>query len=68
LCIVNFFSAQFSVNVKAPSDFNASEAYLYKLNGSKDLIIDKAIKKNNAWDFNVKEKYEGMMKIFFSES
>jgi hypothetical protein len=66
--IVNFFKAQFSVNVKAPSDFNASEAYLYKLNGSKDLIIDKAIKKNNAWDFNVKEKYEGMMKIFFSEA
>jgi hypothetical protein len=65
--IVAFFKAQFSVNVKAPSDFNASEAYLYKLNGSKDLIIDKAIKKNNAWDFNVKEKYEGMMKIFFPE-
>ena len=63
-----FFKAQFSVNVKAPSDFNASEAYLYKLNGSKDLIIDKAIKKNNAWDFNVKEKYEGMMKIFFPEA
>ena len=68
LFVVAFFKAQFSVNVKAPSDFNASEAYLYKLNGSKDLIIDKAIKKNNAWDFNVKEKYEGMMKIFFPEA
>mgnify|MGYP003424476493 CR=1 FL=1 len=68
LFVVAFFKAQFSVNVKAPSDFNASEAYLYKLNGSKELIIDKAIKKNNAWDFNVKEKYEGMMKIFFPEA
>ena len=68
LFVAAFFKAQFSVNVKAPSDFNASEAYLYKLNGSKDLIIDKAIKKNNAWDFNVKEKYEGMMKIFFPEA
>lgn len=68
LFVATFFKAQFSVNVKAPSDFNASEAYLYKLNGSKDLIIDKAIKKNNAWDFNVKEKYEGMMKIFFPEA
>lgn len=68
LFIATFYKAQFAISIKAPVDFNASEAYLYKLNGSKDLIIDKAFKKNNTWDFNVKEKYEGMMKVYFPEA
>lgn len=68
LFIATFYKAQFAISIKAPIDFNASEAYLYKLNGSKDLIIDKAFKKNNTWDFNVKEKYEGMMKVYFPET
>ena len=68
LFIATFYKAQFAISIKAPIDFNASEAYLYKLNGSKDRIIDKAFKKNNTWDFNVKEKYEGMMKVYFPET
>ena len=63
-----FFKAQFSVNVKAPSDFNASEAYLYKLNGSKDILIDKAEKKNNTWLFQVKNSYLGLLKVYFPQA
>ena len=68
LCIVNLCSAQFSVSIKTTNDFIANEAYLYKLNGSKDIIIDKTIKKNNSWVFNVKEKYEGLLKVHFPEN
>lgn len=68
LFVAAFFKAQFSVNVKAPSDFNAAEAYLYKLNGSKDLIIDKAIKKNNIWLFQVKNSYLGLLKVYFPQA
>ena len=68
LCIVNLCSAQFSVSIKTTNDFIANEAYLYKLNGSKDIIIDKTIKKNNSWIFNVKEKYEGLLKVHFPET
>ena len=68
LFVVAFFKAQFSVNVKAPSDFNASEAYLYKLNGSKDILIDKAEKKNNTWQFQVKNSYLGFLKVYFPQA
>ena len=68
LFVVAFFKAQFSVNVKAPSDFNASEAYLYKLNGSKDILIDKAEKKNNTWLFQVKNSYLGLLKVYFPQA
>ena len=68
LFVAAFFKAQFSVNVKAPSDFNASEAYLYKLNGSKDILIDKAEKKNNTWLFQVKNSYLGLLKVYFPQA
>lgn len=68
LFCVALLNAQFSVSVQAPNDFNANEAYLYKLNGSKDILLDKGIKKNNSWTFNVKEKYEGFMKLYFPET
>lgn len=67
LFVAVLFSAQFNINVQGPSDFRSSEAYLYKLNGSKDILLDKGIKKNNTWSFNVKEKYEGFMKVYFPE-
>ena len=68
LFVAAFFKAQFSVNVKAPSDFNASEAYLYTVNGSKDILIDKAEKKNNTWLFQVKNSYLGLLKVYFPQA
>jgi aminopeptidase-like protein len=59
LCIVNLFSAQFSVSIKTTNDFIANEAYLYKLNGSKDIIIDKTIKKNNLGFLMLKKNMKG---------
>ena len=40
-------SAQFTIKVESPNDFSINEAYLYTVNGSKDILIDKAEKKNN---------------------
>ena len=50
-------SAQFTVKVESPKDFFFNEAYLYTVNGSKDILIDKAEKKNNKWQFQVKNIY-----------
>jgi hypothetical protein len=60
LCIVNLCSAQFSVSIKTTNDFIANEAYLYKLNGSKDIIIDKTINEleNKKDDFEINENFE----------
>lgn len=62
-----FLNAQFSVKAYSSNDFIANEAYLYSLDGSKDILIDKASKKDNFWLFNIKKKYIGMMKIYFPE-
>lgn len=62
-----FCYGQFSVKIQAPEDFSSQEAYLYTLNGSKDILLDKAVKKNNHWFFNVKNSYVGLMKVYFSD-
>lgn len=62
-----FTYGQFSVKIQSPQDFSSQEAYLYTLNGSKDVLLDKAIKKNNVWFFDVKNSYTGMMKVYFPD-
>ncbi|TXF76379.1 TlpA family protein disulfide reductase [Chryseobacterium sp.] len=61
-------SAQFTVKVQAPENFAAKEAIIYTLNGSKDIIASKEIKKNNSWLFTFPKSYTGMLKIYFPEN
>ena len=61
-------SAQFTVKVESPKDFSFNEAYLYTVNGSKDILIDKAEKKNNTWQFQVKNSYLGLLKVYFPQA
>lgn len=63
-----FISAQFNIKVESPKDFLFKEAYLYSLNGSKDILLDKVEKKNNVWFFNVSKNYVGMLKIYFPQA
>ena len=63
-----FISAQFTIKVESPKDFSFNEAYLYTVNGSKDILIDKAEKKNDTWQFQVKNNYSGLLKVYFPQA
>ena len=68
LLLSYFASAQFTIKVESPKDFSFNEAYLYTVNGSKDILIDKAEKKNNTWQFQVKNSYLGLLKVYFPQA
>ncbi|MDQ0477884.1 MULTISPECIES: TlpA disulfide reductase family protein [Chryseobacterium] len=68
LLAVNSYEAQFKINVEVPSSFTPKEVYLYTLNGSKDVLNSKEIKKGNSWQINVSKPYSGMMKLYFPET
>lgn len=65
---VNSYEAQFKINVEAPSSFTPKEVYLYTLNGSKDVLNGKELKKGNSWQISVDKPYTGMMKLYFPEN
>ncbi|WP_034690824.1 TlpA family protein disulfide reductase [Kaistella palustris] len=67
LSLINTISAQFKVFVEAPAAFTPNEVYLYSLNGSKDILNTKEIRKGNTWQLNVAKPYTGMMKLYFPE-
>lgn len=60
--------AQFNINIEAPKDFSPKEAYLYTLNGSRDILSNKTIKKINVFSFRVEKPYFGMLKVYFPEN
>lgn len=60
--------AQFTVTIKAEPAFVAKEAYVYTLNGSKDILVAREQKKNNAWQIKYPKQYSGMMKVYFPET
>ncbi|WP_417428437.1 thioredoxin-like domain-containing protein [Halpernia sp.] len=60
----SFLNAQFTVSIDSPDAKLGDEAYLYTLNGSKDVLSSKSIKDNKGWSFSVPNSYEGMMKIY----
>ena len=68
LLLSYFASAQFTIKVESPKDFSFNEAYLYTVNGSKDILIDKVDKKNNTWLFQVKNSYLGLLKVYFPQA
>ena len=67
LLIANAYDAQFKISVEVPQSFTPSEVYLYTLNGSKDILNSKQIKKGSSWQINVAKTYSGMMKLYFPE-
>ena len=57
-------SAQFTVNLASSDAKIGSEAYLYTLNGSKDVLASKAVKDSKGWIFKVPAPYEGMLRVY----
>lgn len=60
-----FVHAQFKVQMTADGNLKGDEAYFYKLDGSKDILISKENRKGNSWTVKYPENYMGMMKIYF---
>lgn len=60
--------AQFKITVDASPEFASKEAYVYTLDGSKDILNTKEMRKGNSWSFNISKPYSGMMKIIFPET
>lgn len=67
LLLVSSLSAQFKINIEAPANFSPKEVYLYTLQGSKDVLNTKEIRKGNVWQIEVSKPYMGMMKLYFPE-
>ena len=67
LFIVSFIKAQFTVTINSTDLKKGDEAYLYTLNGSKDILSSKALKDVNGWVFNVPNSYQGMMRIYIPQ-
>jgi thiol-disulfide isomerase/thioredoxin len=61
---ISFFEAQFTVSLNSNDLKQGDEAYLYTLNGSKDVLSSKAVKGNNGWLFNVTTPYRGMLRVY----
>ena len=68
LTISQVLFSQFSVSIQASETFKPKEIYLYTLNGSKDILNNKEVKKGNSWQVSVVKPYIGMMKIYFPEN
>lgn len=69
LLLLNSLQAQFKVNIEVPVNFTPQEVYLYTLNGSKDILNSKEIRKgDNTWQIKVEKPYVGMLKLYFPEN
>ncbi|MGS0747785.1 TlpA family protein disulfide reductase [Halpernia sp. GG3] len=68
LFIASFIKAQFTVTINSTDLKKGDEAYLYTLNGSKDILSSKALKDVNGWVFNVPNSYQGMMRIYIPQA
>lgn len=60
--------AQFKVSIDTSPEFSPKEAYIYTLDGSKDILSTKEIRKGNSWQFTISKPYSGMMKVVFPET
>ncbi len=68
LLFLNSLQAQFKVDIEAPANFTPKEVYLYTLNGSKDILSSKELRKGNVWQIKVEKPYAGMLKLYFPET
>ena len=68
LSTFSVLGAQFKISVNVPADYHIQEAILYTLNGSKDIVHSKAVKKGSGYAFDVKDNYRGLMKLYFPQN
>lgn len=68
LGVASLYSAQFNITIQADPAFKAKEAYFYTLSGSKDVLVSRVQKVNNAWQLKYPNRYTGMMKAYFPEN
>ncbi len=68
LLLLNSLQAQFKVNIETSAAFAPKEVYLYTLNGSKDILSSKELRKGNSWQIKVEKPYSGMLKLYFPEA
>lgn len=58
--------AQFNVNISTEGSV-PKEAYIYTLDGSKDILVSKIFHNGNSWKLKYPNAYVGMMKVYFPE-
>lgn len=61
-------SAQFNVTAKVSGGSVGNEAYLYSLDGSKDILVSKLSLTGDSFKYKVPNRYVGMMKLFFPKT
>lgn len=67
LFISAIIHAQFTVTLSSAQSKAGSDAYLYTLNGSKDVLSSKAVNSKNKWVFKVPDSYVGMLRVYIPE-
>ena len=65
---VVFLYAQFTVKVEIPQGYQAKDAYLYTVNGSKDILSSKAMAQGQFFTFKHSKNYMGLMKVYFPKT
>lgn len=61
-------SAQFNITAKVSGGSVGNEAYLYSLDGSKDILVSKLSLSGDSFKYKVPNRYVGMMKLFFPKT
>lgn len=59
--------AQFNIKISAEGKDLTQEAYIYTLDGSKDILFSKEISKNNVWKAKYPKYYTGMLRVYLPE-
>lgn len=67
LFLTSLLHAQFSVTLSSAQSTSGSDAYLYTLNGSKDVLSSKAVNANKQWVFKVPNSYVGMLRVYIPQ-
>lgn len=63
----NFAFAQFNITIKSAGSSTAQEAYFYTIEGSKEVLIGKALNMSGIWQLRHPQAYAGMMKAYFPD-
>lgn len=59
--------AQFTITVNSNDQLKAKDISIYTLDGSKDILYTKAVRKGSQWKMDYKNPYIGMIRIYFPE-
>lgn len=62
ICVSSQFRIKITAEGKAPK-----EAYIYTLEGSKDILVSKEINSGKGWELYYTKPYIGMMKVYLPE-